>query len=65
MGDVLVKYGTIPKLSKRFGVSDRTIHSALKGETKSKLANEIRAAAINEFGGRSEKTQKIVIIKNK
>lgn len=38
------------KLRKKFGVSHPTVWAALRGITKSKLADDIRAAAISSGG---------------
>lgn len=61
MADVLVKNGVSKLLMDRFGVSAPTVHKAVRGITKSELANQIRQVAIKEFGGRAEKTERVTI----
>lgn len=63
MADVIVKHGVIKKLQERLGYSAPTVSKALQGITKSKTANEIREVAIKEFGGRTERTERVVIYK--
>lgn len=50
-------------LQDRFGVSAPTVRKALRGITKSELANQIRQVAIKEYGGRAEKTERVIIYK--
>lgn len=63
MADVLVKQGVSKQLQERFGVSAPTVRKALRGITKSGLANQIRQAAIKEYGGRTDKTERVIIYK--
>lgn len=63
MADVLVKTGVSKKLQDRFKVSAPTVRKALRGITKSELANRIRQVAIKEYGGRTEKTERVIIYK--
>ncbi|MCD7850443.1 MAG: GntR family transcriptional regulator [Parabacteroides sp.] len=63
MADVLVKSGVSKKLQERFGVSAPTVRKALRGITRSELANRIRQVAIKEFGGRADKTERVIIYK--
>lgn len=63
MADVLVKNGVSKLLMDRFGVSAPTVRKALRGITKSELANRIRQVAIKEYGGRAEKTERVIIYK--
>lgn len=63
MADVLVKPGVNTQLQKRFGVSAPTVRKALRGITKSDLANRIRQVAIKEYGGRADKTERVIIYK--
>ncbi|HBX44446.1 MAG TPA: hypothetical protein DEG28_00935 [Porphyromonadaceae bacterium] len=50
MGEILTKHGDRQELAKIFNVSIVTIRSALKGRTKSPLAQRIRKAAIERGG---------------
>lgn len=51
MGEILLKYGkTRREIAKAFGVSTVTVRSALKGRTRSKLADRIRKMAIEKGG---------------
>lgn len=63
MADVLVKIGVSKLLQDRFKVSAPTVRKALRGITKSELANQIRQVAIKEYGGRAEKTERVIIYK--
>lgn len=63
MADVIVRQGVNKKLQERLGYSEPTIRKALRGITKSKIANEIRQVAIKEFGGRTDKVERVIIHK--
>lgn len=63
MADATVKHGVNKKLQERLGYSEPTIRKALQGITKSKVADKIRLVAIKEFGGRTEKVERIIIHK--
>lgn len=58
MADVIVRYGVNKLLQEQFGVSEPTVRKALNGITKSKLADQIRKVAIEEYGGRTDKIEK-------
>ena len=47
---ILNEYGDVRKLSKEFGVSEPTIRSAIKGKTKSVLAQKIRDRITKGYG---------------
>lgn len=63
MRNVLVEHGVNKKLQKALGYSEPTIRKALKGITRSKIADRIRATAIKDFGGRTDRTERVVIHK--
>lgn len=48
---IILPFSKQTKLRDMFGTSHNTVRRALKFETRSKFADRIRAAAINEFGG--------------
>jgi DeoR/GlpR family transcriptional regulator of sugar metabolism len=50
MSEILTKYGERIYLAKLFNVSDVTVRNALKGRTKSDLAEKIRNAALARGG---------------
>jgi DNA-binding transcriptional regulator YdaS (Cro superfamily) len=47
---VRIKVGSRSKIAKMFGVSVTTVSLAASGVTKSKLAEQIRAACVNAGG---------------
>lgn len=63
MADVTVKHGVSKLLQERFNVSAPTVRRALNGTTKSNLANRIREAAIKEYEGRTDRTERVIVYK--
>ena len=63
MNDVVVRRGVNIKLQGEFDVTEKTVRLALQGKTRSALANNIRAAAVQRHGGRTENEQKVIILK--
>lgn len=59
--DVYVKRGVRKKLQEEFKCSEPTIRSALSGRTNTELARRIRASAIQNHGGRTERVQRVII----
>lgn len=55
MAKILVQFTEVTKLSQILGVSRVTVTSALNDRTKSKLAQKIRAAAIERGGKEMDK----------
>lgn len=62
--DVYVKQGVRKQLSEKFNCSALTIRRALTGKTNTQLAQAIRASAINDFGGRTERVQRVIVKSN-
>ena len=62
MNEILTKHGERGYLAKLFGVSEVTVRSALKGRTKSPLAERIRKAA-KERGGVEAADTRVIKIK--
>lgn len=47
---ILYEKGTIPKLAKRFGVTETTVRNALRFTTEGEQPDLIREIAIKEYG---------------
>lgn len=47
---ILYERGVIPKLAKRFGVTERTVRSALRCVTEGEQPDLIRMVALKEYG---------------
>lgn len=50
--EITIPYGTRSKLAKSFGVKPDTVTTALRFNSNSQLANDIRERAIKMFGGK-------------
>lgn len=50
MAEIIMKYGECKKLAEKFKVSAVTVNEALKFRTRSRLANLIRKAALENGG---------------
>lgn len=50
MAEIIMKYGGCKKLAEKFKVSAVTVNDALKFRTRSRLANMIRKAALENGG---------------
>lgn len=48
---IIVPYGMVTRLAKRFNVSDKTINAALNYVTLSELADSIRKEALKYYKG--------------
>lgn len=62
--DVYVKRGVNKKLQEEFHCSELTVRRALNGETDSDLARRIRASAIHNHGGRTERVRRVIVRSN-
>lgn len=58
---VYVKHGVNKKLQQEFHCSEVTVRRALNGETDTELARRIRASAIQNHEGRSERVQRVIV----
>lgn len=47
---ILYEKGTIPKLAKRFGVTENTVRNALRFATEGEQPDLIRRIALREYG---------------
>lgn len=47
---ILYEKGVVPKLAKRFGVTDNTVRNALRFTTEGDQPDLIRKTALNEYG---------------
>lgn len=47
---ILYERGTVPKLAKRFGVTEQTVRLALRFATEGEQPDLIRQVAIKEYG---------------
>lgn len=47
---ILYEKGVIPKLAKRFGVTENTVRNALRFTTEGDQPDLIRQTALNEYG---------------
>lgn len=47
---ILYEKGTIPKLAKRFGVTENTVRNALRFTTEGEQPDLIRSTALKEYG---------------
>lgn len=47
---ILYEKGVIPKLAKRFGVTDNTVRNALRFATEGEQPDLIRKIALDEYG---------------
>ena len=47
---ILYEKGTIPKLAKRFGVTENTVRNALRFTTEGEQPELIRPVALKEYG---------------
>ena len=50
LGEVLVRHGEIKVIARLMRVSERSVHSALRGVTKSELSRRIRCMAVLRGG---------------
>lgn len=48
---ILVKYGSVRKLAKAFGVSESLVSQALRGQQNGEKAKKIRHVALSQYGG--------------
>ncbi|MCI2082966.1 MAG: ArsR family transcriptional regulator [Bacteroidales bacterium] len=54
---IVVSYGKTRKIAKFFNVTDAMVSKALRGKSNTKLAKDIRQAAIDDYEG-----QKIILV---
>ena len=59
--DVYVKRGVRLELQKEFKCNKLTVQRALSGKTNTELAKAIRASAIQNHGGRTERVQRVIV----
>lgn len=57
---ILIPYGAKRNIAKRFEVSEKTVDNAINFYSESELAETIRNAAINEYGGRETTISKAI-----
>ena len=49
--EILVRHSVQAAMARDFGVGRKAVREALAGLTRSKLADELRAAAVERYGG--------------
>ncbi|HPT05220.1 MAG TPA: hypothetical protein PK500_01020 [Candidatus Egerieousia sp.] len=48
---IIVGYGKVKEIAELFDVTEAMVSKALRGKSSTKLADKIRYAAINNYGG--------------